>query len=470
VTEKNLLKRIIIRIVSEAKMELNKNIMRMRAEHSRCSSMSCDSDGYSSDNSDFSMGEMENSLNEPEYGLLFDVDGVLARGATPLEQAKRAMEKLKDANGHLKVPCTFVTNACNRSADKARQISKWFDIEVSPDQVIHAPTPVKLLRDLHDKHTLVIGQEHRLDIARELGFDNLCTIDDVKNAYPLLDMVDHENRVKVSAGYKENLAFPRVEAVLLIGEPTHWESNLQLLVDLLVTEGKPTEAPTDIHSVPQIPLIACNMDLVFMEKACMPRFGHGAFLVCLEALYKKITGNELHYTSLVGKPCEITYRFAEHTVSKIAKRMGITKPLKRLYFFGDNPHVDIVGANLYDRYIKQNALNVQNANTENDSGEDACSTHSDSDSLSSSLPSSRMIPEGMDLHDQTVEHCLSMLVGTGVYKQGTEVNKKGPDGKFIYHGHRDIAHEPELTRPHKYVHDVHAGIEYILERECVVSS
>lgn len=33
--------------------------------------------------------------------------------------------------------------------------------------MIHAPTPVKLLRDLHSKHTLVIGQEYRKDIAAE---------------------------------------------------------------------------------------------------------------------------------------------------------------------------------------------------------------------------------------------------------------------------------------------------------------
>ncbi|XP_070192263.1 haloacid dehalogenase-like hydrolase domain-containing 5 isoform X1 [Littorina saxatilis] len=408
---------------------------------------------------------------KPDFGILFDVDGVLARGSNPLDQAKKAMEKLKDANGHLRVPCAFVTNACNRSHDKALQISNWFDMEVSPDQVIHAPTPVKLLREVHDKQTLVIGQEHRLDIAKDLGFDNLCTIEDVKEAYPLLDMVDHENRVKVAKGqYKENPSFPRVEAILLIGEPTHWESNLQLLLDLLLTQGKPTEAPTDVHTVPQIPVIACNMDLVFMAEACMPRFGHGAFLLCLEALFKKITGNELHYVSLVGKPCEITYRFAEHTVSKIAKRMGINKPIKRLYFFGDNPHVDIVGANLYDRYIKQNALNLQNGNTTStgdSADEDACSVSSvDS---ASSLPSSRIIPENAELHDQTVEHCLSMLVGTGVYKYGTEMNKKGPDGKYVYHGHRDIAHEPELTNPHKYVHCVDKGIDYIFERESMVA-
>nr|KAG5705605.1 hypothetical protein BaRGS_034803 [Batillaria attramentaria] len=414
------------------------------------------------DNSDCSMDSMDSVLNAPDFGILFDVDGVLARGSTPLEPAKRAMEKLKDSNGHLRVPVAFVTNACNRSHDKARQIGNWFDLEVSPDQVIHAPTPAKLLRDLHDKHTLVIGQEHRLDIGADLGFENCCTIDDVKEAYPLLDMVDHENRKVVARGqYKENPDFPRVEAILLIGEPTHWESNLQLLIDLLLTQGKPTEAPTDVHAVPQIPVIACNMDLVFMAEACMPRFGHGAFLVCLEALYKKITGKDLEYTSLVGKPCEITYRFAEHTIVKIAKRMGINKPIKRLYFFGDNPHVDIVGANLYDRYIKQNALNLANGNE---------SDGSTSSTDSSGLPSSRVIPANADLHDQTVEHCYSMLVGTGVYKAGTEMNKKGPDGKVIYHGHRDIAHEPHLTQPHKFVHDVHDGIDYIFEREALLSA
>lgn len=72
----------------------------------------------------------------------------------------------------------------------------------------------------------------------------------------------------------------------MIGEPKRWESNLQLLIDLLMTEGKPTKAPSALSKVKQLPIIACNMDLVFMAEACMPRFGHGAFLVCLEALYK----------------------------------------------------------------------------------------------------------------------------------------------------------------------------------------
>ena len=55
-----------------------------------------------------------------------------------------------------------------------------------------------------------------------------------------------------------------------MGEPQRWESYLQLVVDLLVTDGKPTSAPTSIPTE-HLPIIACNTDLQFMDRACMPR-------------------------------------------------------------------------------------------------------------------------------------------------------------------------------------------------------
>ena len=52
----------------------------------------------------------------------------------------------------------------------------------------------------------------------------------------------------------------------------------------------------------------------------MPRFGHGAFLLCLENLYKKVTGRDMVYTALIGKPSEITYRHAEHVLQQMVSR------------------------------------------------------------------------------------------------------------------------------------------------------
>jgi HAD superfamily hydrolase (TIGR01456 family) len=415
-------------------------------------------DGYNTDSSDGSLDrdriDLETVVDESlaDFGILFDVDGVLARGSTPLKEAQNAIRLLQDSKGQLKVPIAFVTNAVNRSHDKANQIMRWLDIRVTPDQVIHAPTPAKLLTEFHDKHVLVIGQEHRVEIAEDLGFSNVCTMEDVAAAYPLLDMVDHDNRNAVASGqHDDDPNFPEIEAVLMIGEPKRWETQLQLMIDLLLTGGKPTKSrvPKSAASVKQLPIIACNMDLVFMHQACMPRFGHGAFLVCLEALYKKITGKDLEYRALIGKPCEITYRYAEHVIADVAKRMGINRPIRKLYFVGDNPNVDIVGANLYDRYLKKMWLNKDNGNA---------------DDTGHHLPGSRSIPSNLSLFEQTVRSMESVLVGTGVYNPNKETSDEDEDD--VYHGHRDILHEPELTKPSRFVPDVLHGIEHILKQEC----
>ena len=63
------------------------------------------------------------------------------------------------------------------------------------------------------------------------------------------------------------------------------------------------------------------------------RFGHGAFLLCLEHLYKKISGRDLVYTALVGKPSEITYGYTQNLISKLAFEMHLPE-IERLYMIG----------------------------------------------------------------------------------------------------------------------------------------
>ena len=61
-----------------------------------------------------------------------------------------------------------------------------------------------------------------------------------------------------------------IAAVILFGEPVRWETNLQLITDILLTNGKPDHNPQDVI-FPHIPVLACNMDLFWMSEACMPR-------------------------------------------------------------------------------------------------------------------------------------------------------------------------------------------------------
>ncbi|XP_052823424.1 haloacid dehalogenase-like hydrolase domain-containing 5 [Octopus bimaculoides] len=387
---------------------------------------------------------------EPDFGVMFDIDGVLARGTEPLQAAVNAFKLLTDENHQLRVPVAFVTNACNRSADKAAQIQSWLGIDVTPDMVVHSPTPLKIMEDLHDKHILLVGQGPVRDVALELGFTNYCLLDDITDAYPLLDMVNHENRKAVARGYVEK-DFPPVEAIILLGEPIKWESYLQVIIDLLLTGGKPNQAISTNTEVEQIPVIACNMDLTFMHKANMPRFGHGAFLVCLEALYKKITGNELEYSRLVGKPCEIQYRYGEHIVNTVREKIGYTTPITKLYFIGDNPNVDVMGANMYNNYLKAKYSRRQSV-------------------PAATLPSSRVLPINDNLTEQTATTMYSLLVSTGVYRPSstettTTSSATDNDKKAVYHGHRDIERKPSLTRPTKLCRDVYDAVEFMMQHE-----
>ncbi|CAF4938892.1 unnamed protein product, partial [Rotaria sp. Silwood2] len=77
-------------------------------------------------------------------------------------------------------------------------------------------------------------------------------------------------------------------------------------------DGNPAIIPDGSNTEhDHIPIIACNIDLVFKTAADIPRFGHGAFLTYLETLYKSISGHDLKYTAFVGKPFEISYQYAE---------------------------------------------------------------------------------------------------------------------------------------------------------------
>ena len=106
--------------------------------------------------------------------------------------------------------------------------------------------------------------------------------------------------------------------------------------------------------------------------------------------------------------------------------------------------MDIVGANLYHRFLRK-----QSESTDNDENYN--------------LPRSRSIPNNSALYQQTVEAMESLLVGTGVYKP--EEEDSSDDDNDIYHGHRDIENEPELAKPSKFVKDVYHGIQHILEKE-----
>lgn len=345
----------------------------------------------------FSTGGRGLSSNKPNFGILFDIDGVIVRGRTVLPSAPEAFQKLVNpATRQFEVPCVFVTNAGNSlRQEKADKLSEWLGVSVTEDQVVMAHSPLKMYTEFHNQHVLVSGQGPVEFIARSLGFTNVTTMDQLRHAYPTLDAVDHKRRRAAPCGFEKY--FPKLDAVVLFGEPVRWETSLQLLIDVIISNGQPSSAPQGVPKT-NIPILACNMDLQWMAEAVMPRFGHGAFLHCLETLYKKITSNELAYTGMIGKPSEITYRHSEHVLQQEAAKLGLD-PVSTLYCIGDNICTDIFGANLYNDYLA-------NRNGGNNN-------------MAKQVRSSRCIENlvGIPSLLNGANKCHSILVETGVYSR-----------------------------------------------------
>ncbi|ETE70154.1 Cat eye syndrome critical region protein 5, partial [Ophiophagus hannah] len=341
------------------------------------------------------------ALTSPSFGFLFDIDGVLLRGRLVIPAAKKAFQKLTNVKGHFRVPVAFVTNAGNCSRDsKAEELTEALGFKVSPAWVILSHSPLRLFHQLHDKCVL---------------------------PPPTID-------------------FPTIEGIILLGEPVRWETCLQLIIDILLSNGNPG---VELASVPypHIPIVACNMDLLWMAEAKMPRFGHGTFLVCLENIYKKMTGKELKYEALLGKPSTVTYRYAEHVLKQQMEGCGWSSPLRQLYAIGDNPMADIYGANLYHRYLQ---------------------TQAEVSVTAMAAESEKHLETQRDcsISVSSAKNCHSILVCTGVYNPHGDIPTDPEDIlKTLSHGHRDFHFDPSLVEASYVVNDVNDAVELVFQKE-----
>lgn len=403
-------------------------------------------------------GTESNSKPQPSFGLLFDIDGVLVRGRMPIPAAKKAFEKLVDSQGQFVVPVVFVTNAGNcLRQKKADQLSHILGVPITQDQVIMSHSPLRMFKKFHDKCVLVSGQGPVLEIAKNVGFKNVVSIDMLRESFPLLDMVDHNRRPKLPSNPVANL--PKVEVVILFGEPIRWETNLQLIIDTLLTNGNLSSVHLN-QKMPHLPLLACNMDLMWMAEAHSPRFGHGTFLVCLENIYKKITGKDLKYEALIGKPSELTYHFAEYLIRSQAMQWQWKLPITSLYAIGDNLMTDIYGANLYNRYLEER---VARKNPK------AVAKMVATTGSTAAVPQEEEIDNlrESELALPSATSCKSVLVCTGVYNPKAEVPSDASHciKETVFHGHRDFIFDPALVEPGHIVQDVAEAVDLIFEQE-----
>lgn len=176
-----------------------------------------------------------------------------------------------------------------------------------------------------------------------------------KFARPLPKPVDPENPAK---GLK-------IDAVFVFNDPRDWALDTQIILDVLLSsEGvfgsiSPKNGQSDLPNKGylqdgQPPLYFSNPDLFWAAAYHLPRLGQGGFREALEGTWAATTGGPCKGVELtktvIGKPCQGTYEFAERQLVRNRSRIfgGETMhPLRKVYMVGDNPESDIRGANEY---------------------------------------------------------------------------------------------------------------------------
>ena len=310
------------------------------------------------------------------------IDGVLVRSSTPLPGAARSLRYLQ-ANG---IPYILLTNGGGKSeAERVSDLSRELDVPIDVDMFVQSHTPFKQLVDgnekmprLKDECVLVLGGEGNQcrDVAEGYGFTQVITPADLITAYPSLwPIANHSLYTAHARPIPHRLGRPlRIGAILVFHDPRDWALDIQIVIDLLLSEQGVLGTVSPRNGNPKLPnygwqqdgqptLYFSNPDLLWASDYHLDRLGQGGFRQSLEAVFGAVVASmstqELVFMmkrELFGKPTSRTFAFAEQKLQAYRQTLlasrgeanDVQPPrLEKVYMVGDNPASDIAGANLF---------------------------------------------------------------------------------------------------------------------------
>lgn len=151
----------------------------------------------------------------------------------------------------------------------------------------------------------------------------------------------------------------KIDAIMVFNDPRDWGLDIQIIMDILLSSSgvigtiSPNNSRDDLPNRGylqdgQPPLYISNPDTLWAAKYHQPRLGQGAFSAALDGVWAAVTGGAKLQKKMFGKPCQLTYEYAERNlISQCRKNFGDEQfaGLKSVYMIGDNPQSDIQGAN-----------------------------------------------------------------------------------------------------------------------------
>lgn len=253
------------------------------------------------------------------------------------------------------------------------ELSDKLDLPLDTSMFIQSHTPFADMRDLHDKTVLVAGGDGGkcADVARGYGFRNVVTPGDIVAAYPNIwpfasNFMDYYNSFARALPAPINPTDPskslKIDAVFVYNDPRDWGLDSTIILDTLLSEQGILGTLSPKNGSSGLPnrgylqdgqphLYYSNPDLWWAASYHLPRLGQGGFREAFAGLWNAVTGGAKLSHTILGKPYQPTYEFAERRLRAHRKTLfgstGLNNPLRKVYMVGDNPESDIKGGNGY---------------------------------------------------------------------------------------------------------------------------
>ncbi|KAJ9162081.1 HAD-superfamily hydrolase [Coniochaeta hoffmannii] len=296
-----------------------------------------------------------------DFAFAFDIDGVLVRGGNAIPEAVEAMKVLNGENEYgIRIPYIFLTNGGGKfETERCRDLSKQLEIEVSPGQFICGHTPMRELSDKYRGTVLVVGGEGEKcrQVAESYGFRDVITPGDIIKANsataPFRNLSEADKaacRDLLGEGKYSSLKDVVVEAVFVFADSRDWASDLQIIMDVAMSEGGRLETRSENFDQGP-PIYFSHNDVVWSAAHEHVRLGMGALRRIVEVVFEQCTGGKQLTTHAFGKPQVGTFEFATRLLQQWrSAQHGLTdgKPPSTVYFVGDTPESDIRGTNAMD--------------------------------------------------------------------------------------------------------------------------
>ncbi|KAJ5101252.1 HAD-superfamily hydrolase [Penicillium alfredii] len=281
----------------------------------------------------------------------FDIDGVLAHGNEPIEEAKTALTILNGDNElGIKFPYILLTNGGGKTEEaRCAQLTEVLEHPISTDQFIQSHTPMQALAEYYDTVLVCGGEGFKVrEVAEAYGFKNVVHPKDILAWDPTISPCRHFTEEERAEAKPRDFSKVNFDAILVFAESRDASTDFQIIIDLLLAKNGQLLTRDDDPAANHIPIYFSQGDLLCpTEHKGPPRLNLGAFRISIEAQYKALTGADLERV-VYGKPERATYVCADEVIRSWMEEIHNERSLpEHIYMVGDNPQSDIIGGNLY---------------------------------------------------------------------------------------------------------------------------